>query len=157
MENKIIDLSHKESPTTSELNYSYENKPREICQDFRNTVGNESFLMSFSASIASNDNNNSIDMKDSENFNNFSLNNQLWNTEKRFDSYNNYDSGYFDEIVRMGEAAVPYILEELKKGPTQLVHALDIIYPGKVKYEGFVPLKTVCDTWISILSKTENN
>ena len=157
MENKIIDLSHKESPTTSELNYSYENKPREICQDFRNTVGNESFLMSFSASIASNDNNNSIDMKDSENFNNFSLNKQLWNTEKRFDSYNNYDSGYFDEIVRMGEAAVPYILEELKKGPTQLVHALDIIYPGKVKYEGFVPLKMVCDTWISILSKTENN
>lgn len=157
MENNKNDISHKESSTTSEVNFSYENKPREICQDFRNTVANDAFLMSFSASVALNDDNSPIDMKESENLNNFSLNNQLWNTEKRFDSYNNYDSGYFDEIVKMGEAAVPFILEELKKGPTQLVHALDIIYPGKVKYEGFVPLKTVCDTWISILSKTENN
>ena len=46
--------------------------------------------------------------------------------------------------------------EPLKQGPSQIVHALDLIFPGKVQYEGFVPLKTVCDTWISILSKTEN-
>lgn len=101
MENNKIDISQKASSTTSELNFSYENKPREICQDFRNTVANDALLMSFSASVASNEDNSPIDMKDSENLNNFSLNNQLWNTEKRFDSYNNYDSGYFDEIVRM--------------------------------------------------------
>ena len=95
-------------------------------------------------------------MQKSENLNNFKLNNRMWNDEKQFDSFNNYDSGYFDEIVKMGKDAVPYILAELEKGPSPIVHALDLIFPGKVKYNGFVPLKVACETWISIIKKTEN-
>ena len=109
--------------------------------------------MSFGVSVSSDVKCNQIDMQKSENLNNFKLNNQMWNDEKQFDSFNNYDSGYFDEIVKMGKDAVPYILAELEKGPSPIVHALDLIFPGKVKYNGFVPLKIACDTWISILKQ----
>ena len=51
----------------------------------------------------------------------------------------------------MGTEAVPYIIEEMKKGPTPLVHALDLIFPGVVEYDGYVSLKDACDTWLSIL------
>ena len=54
-----------------------------------------------------------------------------WNRETAFLSVGNFDNRYFNEIVEMKEAAVPYIYEELKKGPTLLVNALDRIYPGK--------------------------
>ena len=51
----------------------------------------------------------------------------------------------------MGVNAVPYIVEELEKGPSPLVYALDMIFPGVMKYEGFVSLKEACDKWLSIL------
>lgn len=71
----------------------------------------------------------------------FFQNLKYWNKETRLMSVNNLDNTYFQAIVAMGVDAVPYILEELEKGPTQLVHALDLIFPGVVKYEGFVSLK----------------
>lgn len=77
-----------------------------------------------------------------------------WNKETNILSVNNFDNGYFKSIVEMGREAVPMIYEELKKGPTPLVHALDLIFPGVVEYNGFVSLKESCDTWISILKKT---
>ena len=76
-----------------------------------------------------------------------------WNQETAFLSVGNFNNKYFDEIVKMQEDAVPYIYEELKKGPTLLVNALDRIYPGKVKCDGYVPLTTVCNVWLNILSK----
>lgn len=76
-----------------------------------------------------------------------------WNRETAFLSVGNFNNRYFEEIVKMQEDAVPYIYEELKKGPTLLVHALDKIYPNTVKCEGYVPLATICNIWLNILSK----
>ena len=84
----------------------------------------------------------------------FAANYSAWNRETAFLSVGNFNNRYFDEIVNMKEDAVPYIYEELKKGPTLLVHALDKIYPGKVSFDGYVPLATVCNVWLNILSKT---
>lgn len=93
----------------------------------------------------------SINTKEIDNAANFIQNLKYWNQETEFLSTNNLDNSYFKEIVNMGIDAVPYIVEELKKGPTQLVHALDLIFPDVVKYEGFVSLKDACDKWLSIL------
>lgn len=83
----------------------------------------------------------------------FQTNLNKWNRETAFLSVRNFENKYFDEIVKMKEDAVPYIYEELKKGPTLLVHALDKIYPDTVKCEGYVPLTTICNVWLNILSK----
>lgn len=92
-----------------------------------------------------------IDTKDIDNAAIFIQNFRYWNQETEFLSTNNLDNSYFKEIVNMGIDAVPFIVDELKKGPTQLVHALDLIFPNVVKYEGFVSLKDACDKWLSIL------
>ena len=83
----------------------------------------------------------------------FQTNLKGWNRETAFLSVGNFDNRYFDEIVKMKEDAVPFIYEELKKGPTLLVHALDKIYPNTVKCKGYVPLSTICNVWLNILSK----
>lgn len=81
----------------------------------------------------------------------FLQNFKYWNQETEIQSINNLENPHFKEIVNMGVEAVPFIVEELKKGPTPLVSALDMIFPDVVKYEGFVSLKEACDKWISIL------
>ena len=83
----------------------------------------------------------------------FQKNLSNWNRETAYLSVGNFNNRYFDEIVKMREDAVPFIYEELKKEPTLLVHALDKIYPGMVKCEGYVPLSTICNVWLNILSK----
>ncbi|MCQ2219058.1 MAG: hypothetical protein MJZ33_11380 [Paludibacteraceae bacterium] len=83
----------------------------------------------------------------------FQTNLEAWNRETAFLSVGNFNNKYFEEIVKMQEDAVPYIYEELKKGPTLLVHALDKIYPGTVQCDGYVPLTTICNVWLNILSK----
>ena len=83
----------------------------------------------------------------------FQSNLNNWNRETAFLSVGNFKNKYFDEIVKMQEEAVPFIYEELKKGPTLLVHALDRIYPNTVKCDGYVPLATICNVWLNILSK----
>lgn len=92
-----------------------------------------------------------IDLDEIDNYATFLQNFKYWNQETGFLSTNNLDNAYFKQIVDMGVAAVPYILKELQKGPTPLVHALDMIFPDVVKYEGFVSLKDACDKWLSIL------
>ncbi|MCD8292872.1 MAG: hypothetical protein LUC23_03815 [Prevotellaceae bacterium] len=84
----------------------------------------------------------------------FLQNYKYWNQETEFLSTNNFDNSYFKGIVGMGIDAVPFILKEIQKEPSQLVHALDLIFPGVVKYEGFVSLKEACEKWISILKET---
>ena len=82
----------------------------------------------------------------------FFQNLKYWNNGTGLMSTNNLDNSYFKEIVNMGTDAVPFIVGELKKGPTPLVHALDLMFPGVVEYKGFVSLKEACEKWLSILS-----
>lgn len=110
------------------------------------------FLFSSSLSAVSKDGSlEKIDSNVIDNAANFFQNLKYWNQETNFLSTNNFDNSYFQEIVNMGVEAVPFIVEELKKGPTPLVHALDKIFPDVVKYEGFVSLQDACKTWLSIL------
>lgn len=97
-----------------------------------------------------------IDMGEIDKSAMFSQNYKYWNKETGFLSTNNLDNSYFRQIVEMGEDAVPFIVEELKKGPTPLVHALDLIFPDVISYEGFVSLKDACDQWLSILQETDS-
>ncbi len=94
-----------------------------------------------------------IDSKELNNAAEFYVNYNYWNSQTMFMSTNNLDNSYFKRIVDMGVDAVPYILKEIKIKPSQLVHALDLIFPGIVEYKGFVSLNDACKTWISILSR----
>ena len=116
--------------------------------------GQTSFDYSAVVTLNDEDSVESIDTQESDRRLVFRQNLSYWNKETNFLSVNNFDNGYFKSIVDMGKDAVPMIYEELKKGPTPLVHALDLIFPGVVEYNGFVSLKDSCDTWISILKKT---
>ena len=81
----------------------------------------------------------------------FSQNYKYWNEQVSCLSVNNFENSYFERIVEMGKDAVPFILEEMKKGPTPLVFALDKIFPDTIEYDGFVSLEEACSTWVSIL------
>lgn len=116
--------------------------------------GQASFDYSAVVTLNADDNTEYIDTQEADRHLVFSQNLAYWNKETNVLSVNNFDNGYFKSIVEMGKEAVPMIYEELKKGPTPLVHALDLIFPGVVEYNGFVSLKESCDTWISILKKT---
>lgn len=76
-----------------------------------------------------------------------------WNRSSNFLSVDNFDDDNFKQIVRMGEDAVPGILEIIRAKPDPIVHALDLIYPGYMQYEGHVSLADVCKLWtITLLS-----
>lgn len=98
-----------------------------------------------------------LDTEESEALATFRGNYETWNALNAMSSSSNFDNAYFKEIVNMGKKAVPYIYEELKKGPTDLVYALDAIFDYPIKYEGFVPLEKSCEIWLSILQKIEKN
>ena len=66
-------------------------------------------------------------------------------------SSSNYEDADFRKIVEMGEDAVPGILEIIQEHPDPIVHALDLIYPDYMTYEGYVSLEDVCRTWIITL------
>jgi hypothetical protein len=116
--------------------------------------GELAFAFSSSISLVDNDGNaQKIDMHKTEQNAIFAQNFKYWNQETAFLSTNNVDNPYFQGIVNMGVDAVPFILDELKKGPTTLVYALDKIFPGVMKYEGFVSLNDACKKWIEILEQ----
>jgi len=79
------------------------------------------------------------------------MNYEYWNRNSNFMSSNNYDNADFERIVAMGEDAVPGILEIIQDHPDPIVHALDLIYPGYMSYDGYVSLEDVCNTWIITL------
>lgn len=85
---------------------------------------------------------------------NFTQNYRYWTKTSMLDATDNTDNSYYREIVNMGVDAVPFILEELEKGPSQLVYALDDIFPGVMTYDGYVSLEDACKQWISILKAT---
>lgn len=80
------------------------------------------------------------------------MNYEYWNRESKFLSTDNYNNSDFRKIVAMGEEAVPGILEIINDHPDPIVHALDLIYPNFMKYEGYVSLEDVCRTWIITLT-----
>lgn len=110
-----------------------------------------SFGFSSQATIKDHSGIHHLDTHQLDNRTQFVQNFKYWNDQTEFMSVNNYDSTYFDRIVEMGTDAVPFIIEELEKGPTPLVHALDLIFPNTVEYDGFVTIKDACKTWLSIL------
>ena len=83
----------------------------------------------------------------------FETENNLWQQDTKFSSVNRFDNRHFDSIVKDGEKNLPYIYEELKKGPSKLVHALEIMYPDKVTYSGFITLNQARRIWLKILQK----
>lgn len=105
------------------------------------------------STIAKDGNTQKIDSKYSDNAASFSKNMEYWGQETALLSTGNFNNSYFKEIVNMGKDAVPFIMAELEKGPTPLVHALDLIFPGVVKYDGFISLEEACQKWLSILQQ----
>lgn len=98
-----------------------------------------------------------LDTTDADAFATFMGNYETWNSQNALSSASNFDNAYFKEIVNMGKRAVPFIYAELKKGPTDLVYALDAIFGNPIKYDGFMPLEKSCEIWLSILQKIEKN
>lgn len=116
--------------------------------------GEPAFAFSSSISLVDNNGNaQNLDMHETDQSAIFAQNFKYWNQETAFLSTNNVDNSYFQSIVNMGGDAVPFILDELKKGPTPLVHALDKIFPGVMKYEGYVSLNDACQKWIELLKQ----
>ena len=96
-----------------------------------------------------------MDLQASSDYSTFMSNLECWNAENILSPISNVENGYFKEIINMGYRAVPYIYKELKKGPTDLVYALDEIYGNPISKNGFMPLEKSCELWISILQKIE--
>ncbi|MCD8312986.1 MAG: hypothetical protein LUC24_02355 [Bacteroidales bacterium] len=108
----------------------------------------------FTSSISSVDEDgktSSIDTSKMDNAATFYQNYKYWNKETRLLSVNNFDNYHFSEIVKMGSAAVPFIVKEIESHPSQLVHALDLIFPGVMQYNGFVSIKEACEKWVALL------
>lgn len=81
----------------------------------------------------------------------FDTNFKYWREETRLRSVNNFDNANFDSIVEMGAEAVPYIRKVLEKGPSPIVHALDLIFPGVVKYNGYTTIEEACNIWLPLI------
>lgn len=57
----------------------------------------------------------------------------------------------FKEIVNMGEAAVPFIVEKLKAQPSFLVKALNRIYKQRISPDRRTTINEACNLWIKKL------
>ena len=76
---------------------------------------------------------------------------EAWKKETSFLSVGQYENEHFDNIVKMGENVLPYLIEVLEQGPNHLVHACDLIFPGEVEYNGYIPLDFGCKVWVEVL------
>lgn len=138
-------------------NISWNENGQQVLSDERENLNELGFVFSSSAAVVSDNDVRKIKTAHSDNATSFFQNLHYWNSESAFLSTNNFDNSYFRQIVNMGYDAVPFIIEELKKGPTPLVQALVEIFPGIVQYDGFVSLEEACSTWLSILQRSEQN
>lgn len=59
----------------------------------------------------------------------------------------------FKAIVAMGEAAVPYIVEEINTTPSTLVWALNFIYQKKISNNPDTTVQEACRLWVKELSR----
>jgi len=81
---------------------------------------------------------------------------EAWKNETWLLSTGMHNNEHFDNIVKMGVDAVPYLIEVLKEGPNHIVHACDLIFPDEVTYEGYIPLDFGCEVWLQILKEKLN-
>ena len=58
----------------------------------------------------------------------------------------------FKKIVSMGEKVVPFIIEELKKGPPLLVWALNSIYNERISDDPNTTIEKACKLWVKRLA-----
>ena len=58
----------------------------------------------------------------------------------------------FKKIVYMGEKVVPFIIEELKKGPSLLVWALNSIYNERISDDPNTTIEKACKLWVKRLA-----
>ena len=56
----------------------------------------------------------------------------------------------------MGDKCIPWIHEIIDNHPDPIVHALDVMFPGVMRYEGYVPLNEVCEVWSELLTITHD-
>lgn len=109
--------------------------------------------ISLRASVVSGDDVEKVELSQTIAECDFDMDLKYWERETAMMSVNNFDNSHFDSIVKMGEDAVPFIYKKLQESPTQLVHALELIYPDKVAYKGFVSLNQARRIWLKILKK----
>ena len=78
----------------------------------------------------------------------------IWENETCFAADQGFGNEHFQNIVKMGEVCVPWIHETIDVHPHPIVHALDLIFPDVMKYEGNVSLADVCEAWSYLLQLT---
>lgn len=73
-----------------------------------------------------------------------------WKEETSFHSRIDliFENEHFKNIVEMGMAVTPFVINKIKEQPDFIVYVLDILYPGLMEYTGYVPVEDVCKTWI---------
>ena len=77
---------------------------------------------------------------------------QWWRETCVYSDPNKFTSNpNFKEIVRMGENAVPFIIEKIKVFPSDLVKALNLIYNRRISPDKKVSIKEACKLWIEKL------
>lgn len=107
----------------------------------------------FSIDLSISRDNRTLDVSQRElNIQKVRTNYDYWNRVSNFKSSNNFDNADFRQIVQMGEDAVPGILKIIQDHPDPIVHALDLIYPNYMTYDGYISLEDVCRTWIITLT-----
>ena len=94
-----------------------------------------------------------VDFTGMQNSMRFHTNYSSWNNVTNMLAYNNIENEYFENIVKMGEEAVPFIREELEKGPTMLVYALARIRPNVIEPQDYIPLPILCNLWQQYLQQ----
>lgn len=144
-----VEIQHQEK---SELNWAVSPEGEVPAELFEEETGFE--FVSFAPTISNSGKVTVLKSKREEEKLKFEMNLNIWNYQTSLLANNRFDNDYFQEIVKMKESAVPFILRELHKGPTPLVHALDYIYPDMVKCDGYVPLDALCSLWEDILMGT---
>lgn len=77
----------------------------------------------------------------------------MWKNEMMFISTSVTENKHFENIVSMGVDIVPFILEKIKEKPDNIIFALDKLFPGVVKWNGFITMADACEAWIKILEK----
>lgn len=80
----------------------------------------------------------------------------LWECETAFSATKDFENAHFKAIVDMGDKCIPWIHEIIDKHPDPIVHALDVMFPGVMTYEGCVPLNEVCEAWSALLKLTHD-
>lgn len=96
---------------------------------------------------------NTMDVQASKVSTVFRTNFAYWNAQTNMLSDNTLDNDYFEAIVAMGKDAIPFIKEELDKGPTMLVHALNRIMPNTIVPQDYLPLPILCSLWQEYLNQ----